>query len=83
MGEQLLALVEARQAEGGHVGLEVGDRVRIEGGDDRRPPLMEGALHRPPDHCLVAEMESVEVAEGDDAPREAVGDAAVEGQALH
>ena len=37
----------------------------------------------PPDHRLVAEMESVEIAEGDDAPLEVVGDAAVEGKALH
>ena len=57
--------------------------MRVEGGDDRRPPLMEGARDRPPDHRLVAEVESVEIAERDDAPREAVGDAAVEGQALH
>ena len=83
MGEQRLALVEGRQAERRHVGLEEADRVRIEGGDDHRPPLVEAARDRPPDHRLVAEMEAVEIAERDDAPLEAVGDAAGEGQALH
>jgi hypothetical protein len=31
----------------------------------------------------MAEMEAVEIAEGDDAPLKIVGDAAVEGEALH
>jgi hypothetical protein len=57
--------------------------VRIEGRDDHRPPLVEAALDRSPDHCLVAEMEAVEIAEGDDGPSEIVGDPAGEGQALH
>jgi hypothetical protein len=44
---------------------------------------VERALDRAPDHRLVAQMESVEIAEGDDAPVEAIRDAAVEGEALH
>jgi hypothetical protein len=51
--------------------------MRLEGGDDRRAALVEGPRHRPSDHRLVAEMESVEIAEGDDAPLEIIGDAAV------
>ena len=83
MGEQPLALVERGQPERRHVGLEVADRVRVEGRDDHRPPLVEAARDRPPDHRLVAEVEAVEIAERDDAPLEVVGDAAVEGQPLH
>ena len=83
MGEQPLALVERGQAERRHVGLEEFDRVRVEGGDDHRPPLVETARDRPPDHRLVAEVEAVEIAERDDAPLEAFGDSAVEGQPLH
>ena len=81
--EQLLALVEAGQPEWWDVGLEEMDRVRVEGGDDHRPPLVEAALDRPVHHRLVAEVESVEIAEGDDAPLEVLRDAAGEGQALH
>ena len=82
------ALVEWLVSEGyaepeRDVGLEEADRVRIERGDDHRPPLVESALDRAPDHRLVAEVESVEIAEGDDAPLEVRGDAAIEGQALH
>ncbi len=83
MGEQRLALVERGQPERRQVGLEIAHGVGVEGGDDHRPPLVEAALDRAPDHRLVAEMESVEIAERDDAPPEAVGDAAGEGQALH
>ena len=73
MGEQGLALVERGQAEGRHVRLEEAHRVRVEGGDDHRPPLVEGARDRPADHRLVAEVESVEIAERDDAPLEMLG----------
>ena len=83
MGEQGLALVERGQAERRQVGLEKADGVGVEGGDDDRPPLVEAALDRSPDHRLVAEMKSVEIAERDDASPEVVGDAAGEGQALH
>ena len=57
--------------------------MRIEGGDDHRPPLVESALDRAADHRLVAEVEAVEIAERDDAPLQGFGDAAGEGQALH
>ena len=81
--EQVLALVERGQAERRDIGLEELDRVGVEGRDDRRPPFVESALDRPPDHRLVAEMEAIEIAEGEDAAREVIGDAAVEGQPLH
>ena len=58
-----LPLVEAGQAERRRVGPEMADRVRVEGGDDHRPPLVRAALHRAPDDRLVAEMEAVEIAE--------------------
>ena len=83
VGEQRLALVERGQAERRHVGLEVTHRMRVEGGDDHRPPLVKAARDRPPDHRLVAEVEAVEIAEGDDAALEVVGNTAVEGQPLH
>ena len=83
VGEQLLALVEGGQAERRNLGLEEAHRVRVEGGDDHRPPLVKCARDGAADHRLVAEMESVEIAECDDAPLETVGDAAGEGQALH
>ena len=57
--------------------------MRVEGGDDHRPPLMERARDSAGDHRLVAEVESVEIAEGEDAPLEALGNAPGEGQALH
>ena len=44
MGEQPLALVERGQPERRHVGLEEAHRVRVEGGDDDRPPLVRPAL---------------------------------------
>ncbi len=48
----------------------------VEGGDDRRAALVEGALDRSPDHRLVAKVKAVEIAECDDASPELVGDAA-------
>jgi hypothetical protein len=57
--------------------------MRIEGGDDHRPPLVEGARHGAADHRLVAEVEAIEIAECDDASPEVLGDAAVKGEALH
>ena len=83
MGEQPLALVEAGQPERRDIGLEQPHRVGVEGGDDDRPPLVEPARDRPPDHRLVAEMEAVEIAEGEDAAPELFRDSAVEGQPLH
>jgi hypothetical protein len=83
MGEEPLALVEAGEAEGRQVRPEVADRVRVECGDDHRPPLVEGARDGASHDCLVAEVEAVEIAEGDDASPKLLGDAAGEGQALH
>src|SRR3546814_2439168 len=39
-GEQLLPLVERREAEGRDVGLEEAHRMRVEGRDDRGKPLV-------------------------------------------
>ena len=55
----------------------------IEGGDDHRSPLMGAALHRPPDHCLVAEVETVEIAERHHGAAKGLRNRLVEGQALH
>ncbi len=82
-GEQRLALIERHQAEGRDVGLEEADRVRVEGGDDDRPPLMEAARDRAAHHRLVAEVESVEIAERENAPLQLIGDPAGEGKPLH
>ena len=68
---------------GGSVGLEEAHRVRVEGGDDDRPPLVVAARDRAPDDRLVAEVEAVEIAERDDAAAKRVGHAAIEGQPLH
>jgi hypothetical protein len=57
--------------------------VRVEGGDDDRPPLVEAARDCSANHCLVTEVEAIEIAECDDAPLQAVGDAAVKGEPLH
>ena len=69
--------------KGGASGLEMAHRVRVEGRDDHRPPLVEAARDRPPDHRLVAQMKAVEIAERDDAAAETLGDRLVEGQPLH
>ena len=47
MREQPLALVERGQPERRHVGLEVADRVRVEGRDDHRPPLVRSRAAPP------------------------------------
>jgi hypothetical protein len=49
--------------------------VRIEGGDQRRPPFGAGALDRAADHRLVPEVKSIEIAERDDAPAKRSGTA--------
>src|SRR5262245_19245715 len=83
MREQVLALIQGRQPERRNVGLEECDRMWVEGRDDHRTPLVKGALDRPVHHRLVAEMETVEIAERDDASPQSLGDAAGEGQPLH
>jgi hypothetical protein len=62
-GEQLLPLVERGEAERLGVGLEVADRVRIEGGDDGRAALGLCPADRLAHDGLVALVEPVEVAE--------------------
>jgi hypothetical protein len=57
--------------------------MRIEGRDQRRPPVRAGARHRPPDHRLVPEMEAVEIAQRDDPARQMLGDNRAPVQALH
>ena len=58
-------------------------RMRIEGRDDHRPPLMRAALHRSPDHRLVAEVKAVEIAQRDDRAAQGFRDWLVVEQALH
>ena len=72
-----LALVEAGQPERRRVGLEVAHRMRVEGGDDHRPPLVRAARDRAADHRLVAEVEAVEIAERDDRSAQARRERAV------
>ncbi len=83
MGKHPLALVKRRQPERRGVGPEVADRVRIEGRDDDRPPLMRAALYCSPDHRLVAEVKAVEIAKRDDRAAKLVGYRLVVEQALH
>ena len=83
MGEHPLALVERGQPERRRVGPEVAHRMRVEGRDDHRPPLVRAALHRAPDHRLVAEVEAVEIAQRDDRAAKLLRDRLVVEQALH
>ena len=83
MSEQALALVERRQPERRHVGLEVPHRMRIEGGDDHGPAQVEAERDRPAHHRLVAEVEAVEIAERDDRAAKFFGDGLVVVQPLH
>ena len=57
--------------------------MRIEGGDDRWPPLMRRPRHRAPDDRLVAEVKAIEIAKGHDTAPEAVRDAVGQKEALH
>ena len=82
-GEQLLALVERGQAERRNVRLEMPHRVRVEGGDDHRPPHVEAERDRAVHHRLVAEVKAVEIAEREDGAAELVGDGLVVEQPLH
>jgi hypothetical protein len=83
MGEQLLALVECRQPERRSVGLEKAHRVRVESGGDHRPPLVESHRDRAADDRLVTEVESVEIAEREDASAQLFRNGLVVEQALH
>ncbi len=57
--------------------------MRLEGGDDYRPALVETHRDRAADHRLVAEVEAVEIAERDHAPAKAVRQGLAVRQALH
>ena len=83
MGEQPLTLVEGRETEGRHLWLEMAHWVRVESGDDHRPPKVEAERNRPADHRLVAEMEAVEIAERDDRAAKLFRDRLVVVQPLH
>ena len=83
MGEQPLALVERGQAERRDVGLEVAHRMRVEGRDDHRPPLVGAALRppgRPPPGGRGGSRRNCRARR---PRREVFGDRLVEGQALH
>ena len=64
-------------------GLEKALRMGVEGGDDRRSALVEGALDRAADHRLMATVEAVEIAQRDDRAAERFGYRRGEAQALH
>ena len=81
--EQLLPLVERGQAEGRHVGFEEAHRMRVEGRDDRRAPVVLGMMHRAADHRLVPGVKAVEIAERDDAAAQRTLDAFVAVEADH
>ena len=83
LGEQAFALVERGQAEGGCIGAEMADRVGIEGRDERGATLGLCPGDRAPDHRLVAEMESVEIAERDDSAGKMRGDRSAPVEPLH
>ncbi|GAA4033629.1 hypothetical protein GCM10022281_11920 [Sphingomonas rosea] len=55
----------------------------IKGGDDRRPPRVGRPRHGAPDHGLMAEVEAVEIAKGDDGIAERFRHAGAGGKALH
>ena len=73
VGEQCLPLIERRQAKRRYVGFEETYWVRVEGCYDDRPSFVETTLDRAPDHRLVTEVETVEIAEGDDVPLKSSG----------
>jgi hypothetical protein len=79
MSEKPLALIERGQPERRQVGFKESDWMRVECGGYDRPSLVKRARNGTSHHRLVAEMKSVKIAEGDDAPPEIVGDAAGEG----
>jgi hypothetical protein len=81
--EQALALVQAGQPERRRVGLEVAHRVGVEGRDDHRPSFMRAALHRAPDHRLVAKVKAVEIAQRQDCAAQGFRYRRIEGQPLH
>src|SRR3546814_17055353 len=66
-GEQLLPLVERREAEGRDVGLEEAHRMRVEGRDDRGKPLVLRMMHSAADDRLMPGLEAVALAASDAA----------------
>src|SRR3546814_604484 len=82
-GEQLLPLVERREAEGRDVGLEEAHRMRVEGRDDRGKPLVLRMMHRAADDRLMPGVETVEIAERDHAAAQVAFDAVAAIEAGH
>src|SRR3546814_13633558 len=76
-GKQRLPLVERGQAEGRDAGFEETHRMRIEGRDDRRKPLVLRMMHRAADNRLMPGVKAVEIAERDDAAAQGALDAVV------
>src|SRR5690349_3564591 len=83
MREQILALVERREAERRYVGPEMAHRMRVEGGDDNRPAHMEAHCDGAAHHRLVAQMEAVEIAKRDHRPAKGVGNRLIMLEMLH
>jgi hypothetical protein len=81
--EQVHALRNGGEQERRGVGPEQPRGMRIEGRDQRRPALGARPLDRPADHRLMADMETVEIAERHDrAPCEG-GNHLVPGKPYH
>jgi len=76
-------LIEAGQPERRHVGTEEFHWMGIERRDDHRPSFVKSARDGTADHRLVAKVESIKIAECDNAPLQMIGDAAGEGKPLH
>ena len=83
MGEQALTLVEGREAERRHIRLEVPHRMRIEGCHDHGLAQVEAERDRAAHHRLVAEVETVEIAEREDRAAKLIGNDLVVVQPLH
>ena len=82
-GEQLLPLIERRQAKGRDVGLEEAHRMRVEGRDDRGAPLVLRMAHRAADDRLMPGVEAVEIAECDHPAAQGALDALMAVEADH
>ena len=70
---KFLPLFERGQAEGFGIGLEMAHRMRVEGGDDRGAAFFARPANRLARHRLVAEVETVEIAQRDDRAAQAFG----------
>ena len=68
---QLLPLFQRRQPEGRGIGLEMAHGMRIESGDDGRAAFLARPADRLACHGLVAQVETVEIAQRHDRAAQA------------